>query len=64
MLDLEAPGTYVAVRPSGTEPKVKYYMFTFEPAEMLANLDDAKTTHAARLSALGHDLTVFSKIAG
>ena len=63
MLDLEAPGTYVAVRPSGTEPKVKYYMFTFEPAEMLANLDDAKTNHAARLSALGHDLTVFSKIA-
>src|SRR5262249_55632312 len=25
MLDLEAEGTYVAVRPSGTEPKVKYY---------------------------------------
>ena len=28
-----AEGTYVAVRPSGTEPKVKYYMFTYEPAE-------------------------------
>ena len=42
MLDLAAEGTYVAVRPSGTEPKVKFYMFTYEPAEQLANLDDTK----------------------
>ena len=42
MLDLAAEGNYVAVRPSGTEPKVKFYMFTYEPAEQLANLDDAK----------------------
>ena len=42
MLDLAAEGTYVAVRPSGTEPKVKYYMFTYEPAEQLANLEDTK----------------------
>jgi phosphoglucomutase/phosphomannomutase len=61
MLDLELPGTYVAVRPSGTEPKVKYYMFTYEPAEQLADLAEAKATHAARLAALGHDLTAFSQ---
>ena len=42
MLDLAAEGTYVAVRPSGTEPKVKFYMFTYEPAEQLANLEDAQ----------------------
>jgi phosphoglucomutase/phosphomannomutase len=61
MLDLSAEGTYVAVRPSGTEPKVKYYMFTYEPAEQLANLDDAKAQHAARLEQLGRDLTAFSQ---
>ena len=36
MLDLATEGNYVAVRPSGTEPKVKFYMFTYEPAEQLA----------------------------
>jgi phosphoglucomutase/phosphomannomutase len=61
MFDLDAPGTYVAVRPSGTEPKVKYYMFTYEPAEQLANLDDAKARHAARLEHLGRDLTAASQ---
>jgi phosphoglucomutase/phosphomannomutase len=61
MLDLSAEGTYVAVRPSGTEPKVKYYMFTYEPAEQLANLDDTKAQHAARLEQLGRDLTAFSQ---
>jgi phosphoglucomutase/phosphomannomutase len=61
MLDLSAEGTYVAVRPSGTEPKVKYYMFTYEPAEQLANLEDAKARHAARLEQLGRDLTAFSQ---
>ena len=53
MIDLDAPGTYVAVRPSGTEPKVKYYLFTYEPAEQLANLDDTKAEHAAHIAALG-----------
>jgi phosphomannomutase len=61
MIELAAEGTYVAVRPSGTEPKVKYYMFTYEPAEQLANLDDTKTQHAQRLAALAADLTIFSR---
>ena len=40
-LDFEQAGTFVAVRPSGTEPKVKYYMFAYEPAEQLYNrIDD------------------------
>jgi phosphomannomutase len=63
ILDLSTPGTYVAVRPSGTEPKVKYYMFTYEPAEMLANLADTKAEHAQRLASLGRDLTAFSQAA-
>ena len=42
----------MAVRPSGTEPKVKFYMFTYEPAELLADLELTKTQLAARLDAL------------
>ncbi len=60
ILDLEAEGNYVAVRPSGTEPKVKFYMFTFEPAEQLANLEDVRRTHAERLAAMARDLTAYA----
>jgi phosphoglucomutase/phosphomannomutase len=61
MLDLGAEGSYVAVRPSGTEPKVKYYTFTYEAAEMLANLEETKSVHAERLSAMARDLVAFSQ---
>ena len=60
ILDLESTGNYVAVRPSGTEPKVKFYMFTFEPAEQLANLDTTKEELANRLSMLERDLSTFA----
>ena len=62
MLEVAREGTYVAVRPSGTEPKVKFYMFTYEPAEQLHNLETTKTELAERLQALGRDLTAFSKV--
>ena len=33
-LELELAGNYVAIRPSGTEPKIKLYLFTFmDPAQ-------------------------------
>ena len=64
MLDLDAEGTYVAVRPSGTEPKVKFYMFTYEPAEQLANLETTKAELAQRLADLGGDLTAYSHLSG
>ncbi len=54
-------GNYVAVRPSGTEPKVKFYAFTFEPAEQLANLDDTKSQCTARLKQIAADLATFAK---
>ncbi len=60
MLDLAAAGNYVAVRPSGTEPKVKFYMFTYEPAEQIANLDDTKSECAARLKRMAEDLSKFA----
>jgi phosphoglucomutase/phosphomannomutase len=62
MLDLALAGNYVAVRPSGTEPKIKLYMFAFEPAEQLANLEDAKEMLAERLDAIEQDLRSFAGV--
>jgi phosphoglucomutase/phosphomannomutase len=59
ILDLDPSGNYVAVRPSGTEPKIKFYLFAFEPAEMLANLEDAKRSLESRLAAVAAELRKF-----
>jgi phosphomannomutase len=56
ILDLAEEGHYVAVRPSGTEPKVKFYLFTFVPAEQLHLLDVARDEMDQRLAAMESDL--------
>jgi phosphoglucomutase len=56
MLDLALDGNYFAVRPSGTEPKVKFYMFTSLPPEESGDLLGAKQKLAKRLSALEADI--------
>ncbi|HET6882257.1 MAG TPA: phospho-sugar mutase [Pirellulales bacterium] len=56
IFDLAAEGNYVAVRPSGTEPKVKFYLFAYEPPELIANLDDAKQQLAKRLATFQTEL--------
>lgn len=60
MIDLEAEGNYVAARPSGTEPKVKFYMFTYVPAEELGSIATAKSDMAARLASMQADLEKFA----
>jgi len=60
ILDLAEPGNYVAVRPSGTEPKVKFYMFTFVPAEQLHDLAETKREMSARLAAFERDLKQYA----
>ncbi len=60
ILDLAQPGSYVAVRPSGTEPKVKFYMFTSEPPEQLHDLEETKEQLAQRLEQLAADLRAFA----
>lgn len=62
ILDLEKEGNYVAVRPSGTEPKIKLYMFTYEPPEQLANLDDAKAKLESRLDQMEADMRAFAGV--
>jgi len=56
ILDLAEDGNYVAVRPSGTEPKVKFYMFTFVAAELLANLERAREEMRQRMENIEKDL--------
>ena len=60
ILDLTENGNYVAVRPSGTEPKVKFYMFGFVPAEQLADLDLTRGEVQARLDHISADLAAFA----
>jgi phosphoglucomutase/phosphomannomutase len=62
ILDLDVRGNYVAVRPSGTEPKIKFYMFTCEPPEQIANLDETRQAMADRLSQMQKDLSSFAQI--
>ncbi len=59
ILDLQSAGNYVAARPSGTEPKVKFYMFSYTPAEQLANLEQTKADTAQRLKKWEADLRAF-----
>ena len=61
ILDLETEGNYLAVRPSGTEPKVKIYLFAYDPPAAAADLTATKTAQAERLKAIGDD---FRKYAG
>ena len=56
VLDLAEEGHYVAVRPSGTEPKVKFYLFTFVAPEQLHLLETAKQEMDHRLYDLEADL--------
>jgi phosphoglucomutase/phosphomannomutase len=60
MLDLDREGNYVAVRPSGTEPKVKFYMFTFDPPGAITDLEATKSHLAERLEAMEKDLRAFA----
>lgn len=56
-----AGGVSVAVRPSGTEPKVKFYLFGFQPAELLADLDDARSVITQRLIEVEQALAALAK---
>jgi phosphoglucomutase/phosphomannomutase len=60
ILDLEPAGNYLAVRPSGTEPKVKIYLFAYDPPGAAAELEPTKAAQAARLQAVGGDFRAFS----
>jgi len=61
MLDLAAEGNYVAVRPSGTEPQIKLYMFAYQPPADIANLAATKADLLKRLDRMEADLVAYAK---
>jgi phosphoglucomutase/phosphomannomutase len=56
ILDLEADGNYVAVRPSGTEPKIKMYLFGYVPPQALGDLAQARQETSKRLDQMVRDV--------
>ncbi len=60
IFDLAETGNYVAARPSGTEPKVKFYMFTYVAPEQLADLELARQAMSDRLDQFQVDLEQFA----
>lgn len=62
ILDLVSEGNYVACRPSGTEPKIKFYMFVYTPAEQLADLVAARNDLEDRLIRMENDLRAFALV--
>ncbi len=60
IIDLAEPGNYVAVRPSGTEPKVKFYTFAYVPPEQIADLKVTADATLQRLDDLVKDLEAFA----
>ena len=61
VMELAEAGNYVAARPSGTEPKIKLYVFTKLPADDSHDLDAARNTLTQRLESLEADMRAFAK---
>ncbi|QDT06312.1 Phosphoglucomutase [Rubripirellula lacrimiformis] len=62
ILDLADEGNYVAVRPSGTEPKIKLYVFTRLAPDQSADLEKAESVLGARLQALEQDARDYARL--
>src|SRR5262249_12383109 len=56
IFDPDPIGNRAAVRPSGTEPKLKYYLFAYNPPEQSADLESTKQRLSDRLAAIAADL--------
>ena len=53
-----ADGTKVSVRPSGTEPKIKFYIEVHGTMETAADYDKANTDALAKIEAVKKDLGI------
>ncbi len=60
MLETAMPGNFIAARPSGTEPKVKFYLFAYLAPNEIDDLETEKTRLNDRLLAFENDLKAFA----
>ena len=60
IFETDLPGNYVAARPSGTEPKIKFYLFTMAAAEEFSDLKVAKSSMLQRIAAYAADMRTFA----
>ncbi|MEO1527912.1 MAG: phospho-sugar mutase [Planctomycetota bacterium] len=60
IMDLAEAGNYVAARPSGTEPKIKLYVFTKLSPEESKDLDAAAATLGDRIEKLEADMRAYA----
>ena len=61
IFQLGAEGTRFAARPSGTEPKIKFYLFARTEAADLASLPASKKSTEARLDRMASDIEGYIK---
>ncbi|MCA9217039.1 MAG: phospho-sugar mutase [Planctomycetales bacterium] len=61
IFDLDQQGNYVAARPSGTEPKVKFYMFTYVAPKDIDDLPAAKQLVQHRMDSMEDDIRQFAE---
>ena len=55
----EAAGTRFAARPSGTEPKIKFYLFARTAVDGPSQLEEAKAATKERLDGMTRDIEQF-----
>lgn len=60
-LETAEEGNYIAARPSGTEPKVKFYLFTYAPPEQVHDLARVQAAMQSRLDGFEANLQEFSR---
>ena len=60
ILDSDVPGNYVAVRPSGTEPKIKLYLFGYASPDQPGEYSEIRSGIFQRLSVFEKELRAFA----
>jgi phosphoglucomutase/phosphomannomutase len=63
IFDLDAPGNRVAIRPSGTEPKLKFYFFAWIPPGKSFDLERARADAGKQINEMSSELFIETRLA-